>query len=45
MSTREELLSYIRNLTPEQVERIINQFPQLTEAIEAQAELYPLVDS
>ena len=36
MTPKEELLSYISNLTPEQVDKIINQLPQLISAIGAQ---------
>ena len=40
MTAKEELLAYISNLTPEQVEKVINQLPQLISAIEAQEPLY-----
>ena len=33
MSAKEELLSYISTLTPEQVDKVISQIPQLTELL------------
>lgn len=33
MSAKEELLSYISNLTPEQVDKVVNRLPYLSALI------------
>jgi hypothetical protein len=38
MSAKEELLSFVANLTPEQVEKIINRFPELISALAEQGQ-------
>lgn len=38
----EELLSYIRNITPEQVDKIINHLPLLTALLAESSQPYPL---
>ena len=42
MSAKDELLSYISTLTPEQVDKILSQLPRLTSLLEESSPLCPL---
>lgn len=41
MSATDKLMAYINNLTPEQVDKIMNQLPRLISLIEESAPPYP----
>ena len=42
MSAKNELLSYISTLTPEQVDKIVSQLPRLTSLLEESSQPCPL---
>lgn len=44
MTVKEELLSYISELTPEQVDQVISHLPRLIAALEAQGQPVPQID-